>query len=177
LIKRKGSQATNRAASELEITSGETAQTPEYASSSGFAAVTHCSGHDPICHPRKGKGLQIRRAGTGKGGEEETLAAEKGCLQAAHKLNIVINILLECNEATRINTECLARGELFLYKCSTRVNKGIPITTQFLQYEALAAEKSRAEPFGESHGNIIGVIVDGVPAGLNFDLKFIQNEL
>ncbi|MFX1444867.1 MAG: chorismate synthase [Promethearchaeota archaeon] len=31
--------------------------------------------------------------------------------------------------------------------------------------------------FGESHGKVIGVIVDGCPAGLEFDLDFIQNEL
>ncbi|MHA2008890.1 MAG: chorismate synthase [Promethearchaeota archaeon] len=31
--------------------------------------------------------------------------------------------------------------------------------------------------FGESHGNLIGTIIDGVPAGLVVDLEFIQNEL
>ena len=31
--------------------------------------------------------------------------------------------------------------------------------------------------FGESHGNLVGIIIDGVPAGLDFDLEFIQNEL
>ncbi len=31
--------------------------------------------------------------------------------------------------------------------------------------------------FGESHGVAIGVVVDGCPAGLPFDLNFIQNEL
>ena len=31
--------------------------------------------------------------------------------------------------------------------------------------------------FGESHGNLIGIIVDGVPSGLDLDLDFIQNEL
>ncbi len=31
--------------------------------------------------------------------------------------------------------------------------------------------------FGESHGAAIGVVVDGCPAGLNFDLDFIQSEL
>jgi len=31
--------------------------------------------------------------------------------------------------------------------------------------------------FGESHGNVIGVIVDGVPAGLKIDTEFIQKEL
>lgn len=31
--------------------------------------------------------------------------------------------------------------------------------------------------FGESHGDLIGIIVDGVPAGLGFDLNFIQSEL
>ncbi|UCC18187.1 MAG: chorismate synthase [Promethearchaeota archaeon] len=31
--------------------------------------------------------------------------------------------------------------------------------------------------FGESHGVLVGIIVDGVPAGLDFDLKFIQNEI
>ncbi len=31
--------------------------------------------------------------------------------------------------------------------------------------------------FGESHGNLIGIIVDGVPAGLELDLEFIQSEL
>lgn len=31
--------------------------------------------------------------------------------------------------------------------------------------------------FGESHGTAIGVIIDGCPAGLDFDGDFIQNEL
>jgi chorismate synthase len=31
--------------------------------------------------------------------------------------------------------------------------------------------------FGESHGEAIGCIVDGVPAGLDIDLEFIQSEL
>ena len=31
--------------------------------------------------------------------------------------------------------------------------------------------------FGESHGEAIGGIIDGCPAGLKLDLKFIQNEL
>ncbi len=31
--------------------------------------------------------------------------------------------------------------------------------------------------FGESHGDLIGIIIDGVPAGLEFDLDYIQYEL
>ncbi len=31
--------------------------------------------------------------------------------------------------------------------------------------------------FGESHGNLIGVVVDGIPAGLRIDKNYIQNEL
>lgn len=31
--------------------------------------------------------------------------------------------------------------------------------------------------FGESHGKAIGVVIDGCPAGVNFDEDFIQNEL
>jgi len=31
--------------------------------------------------------------------------------------------------------------------------------------------------FGESHGKLIGIIIDGSPAGLDIDLNFIQNEL
>ncbi len=31
--------------------------------------------------------------------------------------------------------------------------------------------------YGESHGKSIGVIIDGVPAGLHIDMNFIQNEL
>ncbi len=31
--------------------------------------------------------------------------------------------------------------------------------------------------FGESHGDVVGIILDGVPAGLEFDLEIIQNEL
>jgi chorismate synthase len=31
--------------------------------------------------------------------------------------------------------------------------------------------------FGESHGNLVGIIIDGIPAGLDFDLNHIQNEL
>ena len=35
----------------------------------------------------------------------------------------------------------------------------------------------RITSFGESHGKLIGIIVDGIPAGLEFDLKFIQSEI
>ena len=35
----------------------------------------------------------------------------------------------------------------------------------------------RVATFGESHGAAIGCIVDGCPAGLEFDLEFIQHEL
>lgn len=35
----------------------------------------------------------------------------------------------------------------------------------------------RVTTFGESHGTAIGCIVDGCPAGLDFDLNFIQHEL
>ena len=31
--------------------------------------------------------------------------------------------------------------------------------------------------FGESHGVAIGGVVDGMPAGIDVDLDFIQNEL
>ncbi|UCD00468.1 MAG: chorismate synthase [Promethearchaeota archaeon] len=35
----------------------------------------------------------------------------------------------------------------------------------------------RITSFGESHGDLVGIIVDGVPAGLELDLEYIQNEL
>jgi len=35
----------------------------------------------------------------------------------------------------------------------------------------------RITSFGESHGRIVGVVIDGVPPGLNIDRNFIQNEL
>ena len=35
----------------------------------------------------------------------------------------------------------------------------------------------RITSFGESHGNVIGIIVDGMPAGLKLDLKAIQEDL
>jgi chorismate synthase len=31
--------------------------------------------------------------------------------------------------------------------------------------------------FGESHGEMIGMVIDGCPAGLEIDLSFIQSEL
>ena len=31
--------------------------------------------------------------------------------------------------------------------------------------------------FGESHGPAVGGVVDGMPAGIDIDLDFIQNEL
>ncbi|MBD3195494.1 MAG: chorismate synthase [Candidatus Lokiarchaeota archaeon] len=37
--------------------------------------------------------------------------------------------------------------------------------------------KFRISSFGESHGKIIGVLIDGIPAGLDLNLEFIQNEL
>jgi chorismate synthase len=38
-------------------------------------------------------------------------------------------------------------------------------------------QKLRFSTFGESHGTAIGCILDGVPAGLEIDEKFIQSEL
>ncbi len=38
-------------------------------------------------------------------------------------------------------------------------------------------ERFRFTTFGESHGKAIGCIVDGVPANLQIDEKFIQDEL
>ncbi|MFX1501278.1 MAG: chorismate synthase [Promethearchaeota archaeon] len=35
----------------------------------------------------------------------------------------------------------------------------------------------RITSFGESHGELVGIILDGVPAGLEFNLEYIQNEL
>jgi chorismate synthase len=35
----------------------------------------------------------------------------------------------------------------------------------------------RITTFGESHGEAIGVVIDGCPAGMNIDLDFIQAEL
>ncbi len=35
----------------------------------------------------------------------------------------------------------------------------------------------RITSFGESHGELVGIIIDGVPAGLLLDLDFIQSEL
>ncbi len=35
----------------------------------------------------------------------------------------------------------------------------------------------RITTFGESHGKVIGVVIDGCPAGLEIDLDFIQQEL
>lgn len=35
----------------------------------------------------------------------------------------------------------------------------------------------RITSFGESHGEVIGIIIDGIPAGLDFDLNLIQEEL
>jgi len=37
--------------------------------------------------------------------------------------------------------------------------------------------KFKITSFGESHGNLIGIIIDGVPSGLDLDLDFIQKEL
>ena len=35
----------------------------------------------------------------------------------------------------------------------------------------------RVSTFGESHGSVIGCVIDGVPAGLKIDLDLLQNEL
>ena len=37
--------------------------------------------------------------------------------------------------------------------------------------------KFKITSFGESHGKVVGVVIDGTPAGLEFDLNFIQSEL
>ncbi len=35
----------------------------------------------------------------------------------------------------------------------------------------------RITSFGESHGDLVGIIIDGMPVGLEFDLNFIQSEI
>jgi chorismate synthase len=38
-------------------------------------------------------------------------------------------------------------------------------------------ERFKIISFGESHGDLVGIILDGVPAGLDFDVNYIQHEL
>ncbi|MBY9002783.1 MAG: chorismate synthase [Candidatus Lokiarchaeota archaeon] len=38
-------------------------------------------------------------------------------------------------------------------------------------------KRFRITSFGESHGKVIGIIIDGIPAGMEFDLNLIQKEL
>ncbi len=38
-------------------------------------------------------------------------------------------------------------------------------------------KKFKITSFGESHGKVVGVVIDGIPAGLKFDLNYIQSEL
>ncbi|MDE6886672.1 MAG: chorismate synthase [Helicobacteraceae bacterium] len=38
-------------------------------------------------------------------------------------------------------------------------------------------KRFRVTTFGESHGNGIGCVIDGIPAGLFIDVEFLQNEL
>ena len=35
----------------------------------------------------------------------------------------------------------------------------------------------RLTTFGESHGEAIGVVIDGMPPGIDIDMAFIQREL
>ena len=37
--------------------------------------------------------------------------------------------------------------------------------------------KFKITSFGESHGKVVGIVIDGTPAGLEFDLTYIQKEL
>ena len=37
--------------------------------------------------------------------------------------------------------------------------------------------KFKVTSFGESHGKVVGIVIDGTPAGLKFDLNYIQQEL
>ena len=37
--------------------------------------------------------------------------------------------------------------------------------------------KFKVTSFGESHSKVVGVVIDGTPAGLTFDLNYIQSEL
>ena len=37
--------------------------------------------------------------------------------------------------------------------------------------------KFKITSFGESHGKVVGVVIDGAPSGLKFDLNYIQSEL
>jgi len=37
--------------------------------------------------------------------------------------------------------------------------------------------KFKITSFGESHGDVVGIVIDGVPAGLKMNLNFIQSEL
>jgi len=47
----------------------------------------------------------------------------------------------------------------------------------FIMGDNTLGTRFQISSFGESHGKVIGVLIDGTPAGLKFDLGFIQNEL
>jgi chorismate synthase len=38
-------------------------------------------------------------------------------------------------------------------------------------------DKFKITSFGESHGDVVGIVIDGVPAGLDMNMEFVQSEL
>ena len=41
----------------------------------------------------------------------------------------------------------------------------------------ILGNRFKISSFGESHGDVVGILIDGVPAGLSIDKEFLQSEL
>jgi hypothetical protein len=67
--------------------------------------------------------LEPHSARTSQASEEESLAGEQRCLNAANLLNRKINTLLKADYAASIHMQLFARRELSFDDRSTRVHK------------------------------------------------------
>lgn len=93
--------------------------------------------------------MEVDAAGAGEVGEEDALAAEEGVLESADEAYVVVDGGGECDEAAGVYAERLARREIAFDDSPAGVDEGEAVAFKSLEDEALAAEKSRAQPFRE----------------------------
>ena len=101
----------------------------------------------------EGERLAPNLAWAGQGGEEESFSPEKRILDAADKLNVIVDRSRQGDKATCVELEHLAHVQLPAHQRAAGMDQGDPIAGQPLHDKAFAAKKAHAEPFLEGDAN------------------------
>ncbi len=104
----------------------------------------------------EGHALQDEAAGAGEGGEKEALSSKKGGFDAACVLDVVVDGLIESDDAAGLDLQAFAGLEGEFDEVAASVDEDEAGASEFLENEAFSSEEARSEFLDERDAELDG---------------------